>query len=235
MQPSTNRRVALLVGVLLVSVPLWAPALDVTGPDYTYRSVELTSENGRLVPAGEERPNVYPDQIEPFDCFPYERLQRSCLLEGATIERNVTGVNPTVRVTAGSVPVERGNEYVAFSWNGSVYRRTTAFAPEERDEDGLYPARYVLGLERVPAGTALADVARPLGDASGAAVAAVETGRVSTDEPLAAAGDVVATDGRYYLIYGAGRSTTLSSKPLAERVLEGVCVLAGVAVLLRGT
>jgi len=38
----------LAVGIALLTTPVWAPALDLTGPDYVYRSAEVTTPDDEV-------------------------------------------------------------------------------------------------------------------------------------------------------------------------------------------
>ncbi|SFL00934.1 hypothetical protein SAMN04487950_1917 [Halogranum rubrum] len=56
---SRLRSLALLVGVLLVTVPLYAPLFDVTGVDYQYEATELTVDDDGLTLVNDAPRNVH--------------------------------------------------------------------------------------------------------------------------------------------------------------------------------
>lgn len=233
MRLPTRGELVAVVALLLVTVPLWAPPLDVTGPDHRYTAAELSAENGTLAVDFTNADRRYLPPIDGIDCAASDlRSPRRCLFDGGTIDGNVTGVNPgIVAVSHSSAGTEilrgAGDEYVLLG--DTVYRRSATFVAAN-DSVGMTVA---LGVEPVDPAVALADVATPERRISEPAKTAISEGEVVTDEPLMRAGRVLELDGRYYVIYEIGQPLFLSAKPGVERFLEAVCVAAGAILLLR--
>ncbi|AEN06828.1 hypothetical protein [Halolamina sp.] len=228
MSTRARRRLAVAVALLLVTVPLWAPPLDVTGRDHHYAAAEISGANGTLTvdsPNADRRIHL---TIEGLDCTSrYSALQRRCLFEGGTLDENVTGVAPAVRGSPAPESVTETGRYVVL--NDGVYRRTVATKPY----DGSWPVKFELGLERVPPATALEDVARQEEQVSETAQTVIRDGPTRTDDPIRDANEVLAVDGSHYVVYETSRPQFLSAKPGVERFLEAVCVAAGAFLLLR--
>lgn len=233
MRLPTRREFTVLVALLLVAVPLWAPPLDVTGEDYRYTAVELAEKNGTLAVDYRDADRRMLPAIEGLDCAATHPVsQRRCLFEGGAIDGNVTGVNPNIVAvsdpSAGDELTRRtGAEYVVLG--RTVYRRSTTFV-SANESVGM---TVDLSLRRVAPQTALADVAREEDRVSEAATTAIREGSVRTEQPLGDAGTVLAVDGDYYVVYEVSTSQFLSVKPGVERFLEAVCVTAGAVLLLR--
>lgn len=100
MVPSTTRIGLALLGLLLVTVPLYGPALAVTGPDYVYEATELTVEDNRLGIVDEGL--LYGGGIDGIDCYAVGRPHRSCAFEAAALDGNVTADHPDVTGVTGS-------------------------------------------------------------------------------------------------------------------------------------
>ena len=229
MRPPTRRELTVLLALLLIAVPIWAPPLDVTGPDYRYQAAELSTQDGKLavdVPDGDPL-----DGAEGIDCFHRSfDFPRRCLYDGGALDGNVTGVNPNVLgvsgpAAAGELTRRTGDEYVMLG--DVIYRRTTTFV----DANASVGLTVELGVERVDPSTALEDVAHE--EVSDAARTAIEDGSVTTNEPIADANAVLAVDDSYYVVYRDGRPTTISERPGVERVLEALSVALGAGLLLR--
>jgi hypothetical protein len=203
-----------------VTAPLWAPALNVTGPTYEYRSADLTVQDDRIA-FGDTRPA---DGLEGVACFSVG-VDRRCALAANMV--NGTAVRtgyPGVEAGSGYAGelLTTPEEYVAFRDDGRVFERTTRY--DETDE------AWVLGLERVDARAALTEVAvEPRREAVRRAVES-ELGLAS--EPLEE-GLVVETDDGFAVVYTAGLRQSLTEQPVAERGLEAIAVVVGIA-LLRG-
>jgi hypothetical protein len=217
------RRFALLaVGLLLVTTPVWAPLLDVTGRDYQYRAARVSVEDDRLRIPG-DHPRLA--GLDDVDCF-HERLpSRRCGFESRLIDgSSVAATYPGVRHVAGDPSLDASEPYVAFAGDGRVFRRTTGW----NDAAG----RFVLGLERVNASRALADAAHPVEQYAPPVRRAVERGSSQADDPLAEPA-LVTAGGRYYVVYTAGTRSVLSAEPRTERSFELGAVVAGVLALRR--
>ncbi|GAB7094726.1 hypothetical protein JCM30237_18790 [Halolamina litorea] len=232
MRPPTRRQLSVILALLLVTVPIWAPPLDVTGPDYRYVVAELSAEqDGEL--AVDLPDGGYIADIEDLDCVDRSfDFPRRCLYDGGAIDGNVTGVNPgIVGVTGPSAGDEltrrSGAGYVVLG--DTVYRRSATFVAAN-ESVGM---TVELGVDRVDAATALEDVARDRQYVSDAAQRAIREGSITTNEPMADANAVLAVDDGYYVVYRDGRPTSLSEKPGVERALEALSVVAGAGLLLR--
>ena len=231
MRPPSRRELTVAVALLLIAVPIWAPALDVTGADYRYEVADLSTEDGKLVvdaPRG-----AYIEDVDGIDCFDRSlEFSRRCLYDGGALDGNVTGVNPSiVRVTgyAGDELTRkaRTDEYVMLG--DEIHRRSTTFVAANESAGMVVE----LGVERVDPTTALEDVVREEDRVSDAAKRAVREGSITTDEPIADANEVLAVDDSYYVVYRDGWESWLSEKPAVERTLEALSVAAGAWLLLR--
>lgn len=218
-----RRRLLLGLGLLLVTVPLWAPPLDVTGAEYEYSAALVTAEDNRLdVPR--DPPRL--DGIPNVDCFEAHSPSRLCGFESTLVDAPPSEVRyPGLRHVAGEPTLAAPGRYVAFTGDGRVYERTTAW----NDSAGT----YVLGLERANATRALAQASRPVQQYPGPVREAVEAGSARADEPLSEP-VLVASSGRYYAVYTTGTGTFLSERPLTERLFELVAVLVGAVLLATG-
>jgi hypothetical protein len=219
-----SRRTALVaVGLLLVSVPLWAPAADVTGHDYEYRSTDLVVAENRVQVPGSP---VLVESPRGLDCFHEVVPSRRCAFEARLLDGDRLRADyPNLRHVRGEPSLEFRERYVAFAGDGRVYRRTTGW----NDSAGA----YVLGLERANASLAVGAVSTDADRADRPVRRAARTGSASADEPLERA-RIVDTATGYRLVYEAGGRTLLSEKPLLERLLELGAVLAGLVALQRG-
>lgn len=224
--PQRNELVVVLA-LLLVAVPLWAPPLDVTGYEHGYRAAELSASNGTLTVDYRGADSRTLRTVEGLDCFPHREFQRHCLFEGATLDGNVTGRAPGVEVASSRATVESRGEYVVL--DGRTYRRRAVQRPYDLDE----PVRYDLWLERVEPSAALDAVATSERFVTAAERTAVRQGAVVTEAPLMNVGRVFEVDGRYYVLYRTTRTSFLIPQPGLERALEGVAVVAGAFLLLR--
>ncbi|QKY20327.1 hypothetical protein B4589_008015 [Halolamina sp. CBA1230] len=229
MRPPTRRELTVLLALLLITVPIWTPPLDVTGPDYRYQAAELSTQDGKLavdVPDGDPL-----DGAEGIDCFHRSfDFPRRCLYDGGALDGNVTGVNPNILgvsgpAAAGELTRRTGEEYVMLG--DVIYRRTTTFV----DANASVGLTVELGIERVDPGTALEDVAHE--EVSDAARTAIEDGSVTTNEPIADANEVLRVDGEYYVVYQDSRQRSYPENPGTERLFEAIAVGAGAWLLLR--
>ena len=232
MNSRTRRRIVVAVALLLVTVPLWAPPLDVTGPDHRYAAAELSDEGGTLAVDYHNADRRALPAIEGIDCTGrHWNFPRRCFFEGGAIDGNITGVNPSIVTVstpaAGDQLSLRGEEYVLLK--DIIYRRSETFVAAN-DSVGM---TVELGVERVDAETALADVSQPESRVSSPAKTVVREGEVVTNEPLADAWHVLELDGGYYVVYETGQPRFLSAKPDVERFFEAVCVLVGALLFLR--
>lgn len=220
MTRSTRGLLAPVVGLALVTAPLWAPTLNVTGPTYEYRSAELTVEDDRIAFA-DTRPA---DGLDGIACFSVGVSRRCALAADLTNGTTVRTDYPGVEAGSGyaGALLTSPEAYVAFRGDGRVFERTVGY--DETDEV------WVLGLERVDAREALSEVAvDPRRDA---VRRAVESEFAVAPEPLEE-GLVVETDEGFAVVYTAGTRRSLTEQPVAERGLEATAVVVGLALLGR--
>jgi hypothetical protein len=205
----------LSVGALLVLAPAAVgPVDEAVGPQpsYTYQAVEVTPRDGALVFDGPP-----PDGgLDSVACEPdYSRL---CGLEVGVLEGDVTvrKVNPLRRQAAPYAELD-----------GTYYRRT-----HDR-VDG----RVRFGLQPVPAGTVLEDVAVPAGETAHPSVVrrVVSEGTATVGHELDT-GQVVQLDGSYYAFNVQQVETPRESpgRDLSVRLGATVAFLAGLWSLRRG-
>lgn len=217
-----RQRVLLVLGVLLLTTPLWAPPLDVTGPDYEYRAALVTVEENRVdVP----REPPLPRSVPSIDCFPAPEPSRLCGFEAGLIgSPSVKASYPGGRHVVGGPSLEAPEQYVAFPRDGRVFERTTEWN-ESIDT-------YVLDLRRANATRVLEKASRSVGQYPAPVRRAVHTGSAQADEPLPDP-ILVTSSGRYYAVYTTRTETILPEKPFIERVFELVAILSGAVLLLR--
>ncbi len=208
------------LGLLLVTVPLTAPPLDVTGHDYEYRAVQVRVDDDRLVLAGDA---ARLRGVAGMDCFHELVVTRRCALEASLLDGRTRADHPAVLRLTGDPTLDAESRYVAFAGDGRVFERTTEW------ENGS----YVLSLDRVSATRALEDVSRPVETQPLPVRRTVETGGARAAERLEPRSRLVESSGRYYVVYEAGLRSDLVEKPFTERVFEGAAVVAGVLVLRR--
>jgi len=207
----------LAVGIALLTAPVWAPALDVTGPDYVYRSTEVVVDDGEIqLNTTDGGFFASPtDQVACMDAIEAEE-DRGCLLEARLR-------NGTVTVPASAAPDLSSPEYFVMGSAGPVYRRVETESEPHR-----------IGLERVDPEPALANASY---DPRRAAVErALGDGRVETAEPVSLGDDgsnLYAHDGGYAVVYQAATPVWLSPKPAVERGFELVAILLGAALVFR--
>lgn len=216
-------RIALVIlALVLITVPFWAPPLDVTGTEYEYSATRLTVEDDR-VQVRQDSPRL--SQIDGLDCFGERSPTRICGFEsGLVAETSRSAPYPGVRHVAGDPSLASRDRYLAFPSDGRVFERVTGWNESAQS--------YRLTLERVNASQALEDVSRPVDQYSPSVQRAVETGdsQSQTDLPEAVVADA---SGRYYAVYTSGTTSLLSEEPDSERVLGFSAVITG-AVLLFG-
>jgi hypothetical protein len=219
----SRRHVLLAIGLALVVTPFWAPALELTGPEYEYRGARVLAEGEGLAIAGDATPG----DVDGVACFGTDRPTYQCGAEYALTARNRSLDYPVELVAGGPAglgTVFEGGEYVAFSEGGPVYRRSVRW----NDTAG----EWVFGLRRASPESALAAAAIRAEHVSAPARTAIESGSVRTGDRLAYANDIVEFEGRYYVVYRVARRGLLSAQPAVERLFSLVTVLAG-ALLIR--
>jgi len=207
----------LVVGIALLTTPVWAPALDVTGPDYVYRSTEVVVDDGEIqLNTTDGGFFASPtDQVACMDPIGAEE-DRGCLLE----ERLR---NETVTVRGNAAPDLSSPDYFVVGSAGPVYRRVETESEPHR-----------LGLERVDPESALANASYD--PRRGAVERALSEGEVQTADPLGLGDDrstLYAHEGGYAVVYEAATPVWLSPKPAVERGFELVAVILGAALVFR--
>lgn len=157
--------------------------------------------------------------------FPAPEPSRLCGFESRLIgSPSVEASYPGVRHVAGNPTLAAPEEYVAFSSDGRVFERTTAWNESS--------AAFVLDLRRANATRVLKEASNPVGQYPSPVRQAVETGSAQANEPLPDP-VLVTSSGRYYVVYTTGTETILSEKPFTERVFEFVALLSGAVLLWR--
>lgn len=217
MHPWTRQRLHLTLALVLVAAPFWTPIFDDT--DYEYRRAELDVDwNGHLYVVGDET-MLSLLELSGFDCQGFHYSDRGCQLEYSTRE-----VNATVDDYSGSADRFYGLEDYVLR-EGVVYRRTASIVDEgTRDE------RLELGLERVEAETALADVANS--NPSRAAERVIERGVAVTENPVPDENRVLEVDGRYYVVYQTDTLDPPPTFPGAMTLFEVTSVVTGTVLFL---
>lgn len=222
MDDSTRRHARLLVGLLLVTSPLYAPALSLTGDEYEYRSTRVVADENRLSIVNGSDFSLFYDGVDGLDCFYEYPVSRLCVHDAGLLNGTRNADHPNVISVTGSPPIHADERYVAFTNDSPTYQRTADWRN----------GHYVIGLERVSAAKALEDVAVHRDHVSQKVLTAIERESIRTDEPLADANSVVKTSDGYFVVYEQGRrSGLLDANPVQERLLEWIAVLFG-AVLL---
>ncbi|MEF8886267.1 MAG: hypothetical protein V5A30_00560 [Haloarculaceae archaeon] len=196
--PSRRVRAFAFVGVGLLLVVHAAvgglpAALGLTGTvEYHALSVETDPDGDRLLFSGgvDGRPGTSDLAVQgglrDVDCYldVAARGSTTCALERPLLEANRTLPDD-----------EAPDDWRGYTYHGRFYERVS-----NRSNDSV-----TLGLQPVPAGEVLADVAVPvesIPDVSGgdAVRRAVETGSVRVDPPFAYAREVLRHDGGYYVV-----------------------------------
>lgn len=219
-----NDSTRLVIALLLVTSPLYAPVFDVTGHDYEYESTRVVVENDSIRVVNDSELSLFYDGVEGIDCLYERRVSRGCVHEAGLLNGTRQADHPTILDLNGGVHFAAQSQYVAFMGDSAVYERTAYW------RDG----NYVLGLVQVSPEQVLDDVATDTAYVSPQAMTAIEEGSVRTNEPLSDTNEIVKTEAGYFLVYEEGRKQFLDADPKRERLLEWVAVLFG-AFLLRRT
>lgn len=231
MRPPTRRALTAVLALSLITVPIWAPALDLTGQDYEYGVVELSTTDGKLAFDDDDRHRL--DGVDGIDCFDRSfDMPRRCFYDGGALDGNITGVNPSIVGISGPSAGDEltrytGDEYVMLG--DEIYRRTTTFVAAN-ESVGM---TVELGVERVDPATALEDVALEAQYVSDGAKAVVRNESTRTDGPIDDTNEILSVDGGYYVVYETASPEPISAAPVVERALEAASLVAGVFLLLR--
>jgi hypothetical protein len=185
--------VVLAVGLVLVTSPFWLLTDAGTNPSrgetvHVYEAEEIEYQEGVR---GYIRA---PGDVERLDCYFRSREGPDCLFAAHVAQHGPVTVN-----TSEFRRYDLGAKYVAVSDSGSrkpFYRRVI----ERNDRNVTY------SLEAVSAETVLADVAVNESELSPKARPTLDGETVETyGRPLHHAGEVVRSDGAYYLVHETGR------------------------------
>ena len=222
MRLPSSRTTRLVLGALLVLTPLWGPALDLTGPDYTYEATEIVVEDDRLDVRDEDARRELFDGVDGFACFYDIGPSRYCTLESATLDGRVEVDNPNVQYSS-SGHLDNPDQYLAY-YDGRVFEYHSTW------EDGT----YVVWTDRVSASKALETVAGRAQFYPNPVTTAIREGSVTTDDELWPREDgarVVELDGRTYLVYQTGVSESMDANAQFENILTWFAVVFGAAMV----
>jgi hypothetical protein len=207
--------VALVVGTTLVLNPLYMTAFHVDSNAYTYRTAEVSVQDGDLVfEEGPDGTAVY-GPIAGIGCT-------GDFTGGAPLacqlDNHVAATGP-ITVADGYTGGARFTQV-----DGTFYRRV------QRDVDG----GVELGLERAPAETALQTAAIPRSSLTWPGRVLIWTGGVTTTYPLTNANHVVETDDGYVYLYRHRSRVMQGGGGLFGHVLRVGGILTGLLVLFAG-
>lgn len=222
MRLPSSRTTRLVVGALLVLTPLWGPALDLTGPDYTYEATEITVEDDRLVIPDEDAQRDLFHGVDGFACYYDLGPSRYCSLEATTLNGSVEVDNPNVQYSS-SGRLDAPDAFLAY-YDGRVFDYNSTW------EDG----HYVLWTERVSAATALESVAGRAQFYPDPVTTAIHEGSVTTNEelwPREEGARVVELDGDTYLVYQTGVYESVRVNAQFEAILTWFAVVFGAAMV----
>lgn len=219
MERDWSSLVLLVVGLVLVSSPFWLFTGAGTNPHegeqvYAYEAekIEYTEGVHGYIRA--------PADIERLDCYGI-REEPGCLFAA-----HVAQHGPVVVNTTEFHQYALGSKYVAVEDSGSrtpFYRRVV-----ERTDSNLTYSLEVVGPE-----TVLADVAVNESELSPKARPTLDGGTVETyGRRLYHAGEVVRSDGEYYLVYESGRWSA-DPNTFDAAFYRAVAFLAGLGLLRR--
>ncbi|GAA0233035.1 hypothetical protein [Halobaculum roseum] len=213
-------RARLALALLLVTAPLWGPPLDLTGPDYAYRTADITVEDGEVSMPELEYRRGPTDRIACFSTLDTVYRDRGCYLESRLRDGNVSVDYPGTG-TYGGDPHVFGPEYVVFGTSGPVYERTVSHDTTN--------GSFVLGVDRVDPEVALDDVASDPEGAPPVVREALAAGEARRDEPIRGhdPGRIYREDGGFVVVYEEEVHTGYSEQPGIERGFEAIAVLFG--------
>lgn len=212
----SDRRVALLLGVVLLLNPLVVGVTDVGDPDrYRYEAATVVGQDGSIdVPLEVQRVD---DDVLCLD----QPITRTCMLERAALARGglvYDGLPAQV--------LDRDYEYLYDEVNGTdrFYRPITT-------ETAGGEIRYTH--ERVPLRTALREVSVSLAMASAPVERAIEEGAVITSDPLPGANRLVRTGSTYVVVHRVAMHETEGERRGIVLALQWLAGGLGVALVHR--
>lgn len=220
MERDWSSLVLLVVGLVLVTSPFWLFTGAGANPHegervYAYEAekIEYTEGVHGYIRA--------PADIERLDCYGFPRDEPGCLFAA-----HVAQHGPVVVNASEFYHYDIGSEYVAVEDSGSrmpFYRRVV----ERTDRNVTY------SLEVVGPETVLADVAVNESDLTPEVRPTLDGETVETyGRQLQHSGEVVRSDGEYYLIYESGRWTA-DPNTFDAAFYRAVAFLAGLGLLRR--
>lgn len=221
MIPRTSLQILLALSLILV--PIWAPALGVTGTEYQYRSAAITVDNDTIALNDGDYFGGPTTEIGCLSSRVTVEVDRGCYLESQLRNRSVAVDYPGLESFSGEARVTR-RKYVVFGTEGVVYRRTVRY------DSGTQT--HVFGLKQVEPETALSEVAVPSKTAPAPVREALRTGSSRRETPVgdAGRGRVYRHAGEYFVVYETTRQG-LASKPTVERGMTVLAVLFGAGLL----
>lgn len=219
-------RARLALALLLVTAPLWGPPLDLTGPDYAYRTAEIDVDAGEVTMPELEYWGGPTDRIACFSTRAAVYRDRGCYLEARLRDGNVSVDYPGME-TYGGDPQVVGPEYVVFGTSGPVYERTVSHDTTN--------GSFVLGVDRVDPEVALDDVASDPEGAPPVVREALDTGEARRDEPIRGhdPGRIYRDDGGFVVVFEEEIHGGYSEQPGVERGFEAIAVLFGALTLYQ--
>lgn len=220
MERDWSSLVLLVIGLVARTSPFWLFTDAGTNPHegeqvYAYEAekIEYTEGVHGYIRA--------PADIERLDCYAFTREGPGCLFAAYVAQHGPVVVNTTE-----FRQYELGTKYVAVEDSGSrtpFYRRVI----ERTDRNVTY------SLEVVGPETVLADVAVNESELSPKARSTLDGETVETyGRPLHRAGEVVRSDGEYYLVYESGRWDA-DPDTFEPTFYRAVAFLAGLGLLRR--
>ncbi|WP_137287477.1 hypothetical protein [Halorussus salinisoli] len=206
--------VRLVVALALLTCPFWLfpHAGEST---HVHTATEVTYEN---------EPRTYlraQGELARLDCYDLGELDRGCLLAAYVAQNGPITVNST----AFGYRYETGTEYV-------VVEDDMTDAPFYRRVVNQTETRVTYSLERVTPETILRNTSVAESDVSQEARRTIDGDTVRThDRPLDAAGQVVRSDGSYYVVESSRHDPERSER--SATVWRGIAFAVGLAMLHR--
>lgn len=249
--PRRRDALGVLLALVLLTGPVWAPALHLDDPTYRYERARVTVDGSGVAFANESAVPAATALSEEIACTGHP--SRACTFErylarNHTVRTEIYSTSPDEQADAiGVGPAEydfvridgtvyetttlgnRSQVYVVA--NGTVYEKGEA--PEDVGTSGdLY--RLELSLRRVEPGEALADVSRdvesvpdPIGRAARTGVGIAHRDLDVPETPIRTGEDT------YYRVYLASQRQSVGETAWIETVLVFGGPVAGLATLAR--
>ena len=221
MAPRTTLQVLLALSLILV--PIWAPALGVTGTEYQYQSAAITVDNDTIALNDSDYFGGPTTEIGCLSSRVTVETDRGCYLESQLRNQSVAINYPGLESFSGEARVTRP-KYVVFGTEGVVYRRTVRY------DSGTQS--HIFGLTQVEPETALSEVAVPSETAPASVREALRTGSARRENSVGDPGQgrIYRHAGGYFVVHETTRQG-LVPKPAVERGLTVLTVLSGAGLL----